>query len=272
MKIHAKPKLPAFFIIALTFFTAPVFAGSGTWKQTPASNNWNTGNNWTSGTVPNGASDTATFDMSHTTGISIAAEIEVNGIVFNANAASNPFTITVQPDQTLTISGTGITNNSGVSQSFVTSTTNSTVGSVITFFGSATAGTNTVITNNSASLDFDGAGQTYFNQNSTAGQATIYNNGGSVRGTSGGFTEFVDNATAASATITNYGSSVADTRGGSTFFAGSSTAGTATINNFAGSVSTDTTSINGQGVWRLAFDYAKFVRKRGYRESSPGRD
>ncbi len=69
-------------LVALYFlFDAPAFAGSGTWKQSPGSNDWNTGSNWSSGTVPNTASDTATFDLSNTAGISIPSDTSfaVNG-------------------------------------------------------------------------------------------------------------------------------------------------------------------------------------------------
>src|SRR4029077_6953407 len=88
-------------------------AGSATWDLNPGSGDWNTATNWTPATVPNGSADTATFDLSNTTGLSISANTEVNGIVFDSNASFNPFTITASPTFALTISGVGITNNSG---------------------------------------------------------------------------------------------------------------------------------------------------------------
>ena len=69
--------------------------------------------------VPNGPADTATFGLSNTTDVSISANTEVNGITFSS-AATNPYTITASPGFTLTISGVGITNNSGITQNFVT--------------------------------------------------------------------------------------------------------------------------------------------------------
>src|SRR6478609_2013897 len=75
---------------------------NGTWKRNPRSGDWNTKTNWTPAHVPNGAANT-----------------EVNGITFTA-AATNPYTITANPGLTLTISGVGITNNSGTTQNFVT--------------------------------------------------------------------------------------------------------------------------------------------------------
>src|SRR5712692_7360897 len=97
--------LPA--MIALLSAGGPAFAGSGTWLLTPGSGDWNTGSNWDSGTVPNSPTDTASFDLSAITGVSISANTEVNEIIFNPNAASNPFTITASPTFTLTISGVG---------------------------------------------------------------------------------------------------------------------------------------------------------------------
>ena len=101
----------------LIFFLAGFArAGSGTWKRHARSGDWNTKTNWRPGHVPNGASDTAFFDLSNTTDLSISENTEVNGIVFDSNARLNPFTITARPGFTFTISGVGITNNSGVTR------------------------------------------------------------------------------------------------------------------------------------------------------------
>jgi hypothetical protein len=89
------------------------FARSATWKVSPNSGNWNTAAKWTPATIPNGAADTATFVISNTSLVSFAADTEVNGIVFNAGAS--PFTL-VNQAPTVTINGTGITNNSGIVQ------------------------------------------------------------------------------------------------------------------------------------------------------------
>src|SRR5512132_3480871 len=95
------------------------YAVSAQWDLDPISGDWNTAANWTPMGVPNGPADTATFGLSNTTDVSISADTEVNGITFTA-AATNPYTITANPALTLTISGTGITNNSGTTQKFVT--------------------------------------------------------------------------------------------------------------------------------------------------------
>jgi hypothetical protein len=67
---------------------------------------------------PNGSADIATFGLSHTSDVSISTDTEVNGIIFTP-AATNAYTITVNLDITLTLSGTGIMNNSGVTQNFM---------------------------------------------------------------------------------------------------------------------------------------------------------
>ncbi len=96
-----------------------VYAISAQWDLDPISGDWNTAANWTPMGVPNGPADTATFGLSNTTDVSISADTEVNGIIFTS-AATNPYNITATPGLTLTISGAGITNNSGTTQNFVT--------------------------------------------------------------------------------------------------------------------------------------------------------
>ncbi|HEX9544959.1 MAG TPA: hypothetical protein VF955_07220, partial [Pyrinomonadaceae bacterium] len=110
------------------------FAGSATWKGNPATGDWNTASNWSPATVPNGASDTSNFATSNRTAVSLSANTEVNGITFNAGASA--FTITAGPTFLLTLSGVGITNNSGTTQNFVAA------GGTIQFINSATADDN----------------------------------------------------------------------------------------------------------------------------------
>src|SRR6266481_9408877 len=107
---------------ALMFLVPSVtYASSAQWDLDPISGDWNTADNWTPNGVPNGPADVATFGLSNTSNVSISADTEVNGITFTA-AATNPYTITASPGLTLTISGVGITNNSGKTQNFVTAT------------------------------------------------------------------------------------------------------------------------------------------------------
>ena len=71
------------------------FAGSATWSLNRVSGDWNTAANWTPPTVPNGPADTATFDVSTTTNISVPLlfAFEVDGIVFNPGASA--YTVTL---------------------------------------------------------------------------------------------------------------------------------------------------------------------------------
>src|SRR4029077_17222704 len=104
-------------LLLLTRSTA--FAGSATWDSS-GSMDWDSNGNWLPNTgYPNGSSDTATFDnMSSVTSIfvdqsTLPGNVEVAAIDFTASE-THAFTITVDVNITLTISGTGITNSSGI--------------------------------------------------------------------------------------------------------------------------------------------------------------
>ncbi len=90
--------------VAMALATSELLAGSATWDLDPASRDWNTATNWSPTTVPNGPSNTATFGFSNTTGVSLLADTEINGVVFSAGA-TNPFTITASPMFRLLITG-----------------------------------------------------------------------------------------------------------------------------------------------------------------------
>jgi autotransporter-associated beta strand protein len=221
--------------VGIVVSTPSSVTGSATWGRSPATGDWNTAGNWTPATVPNGSTDTATFGKSNTTSVSISANTEVNGIVFNSGA--NAFTITASPTFTLTISGVGITNNSGVTQNLVTAVDGSGNFGTVSFSNSATAGSMTVITNKASTLGFQFpggggfGGTTVFNNTSTAGSATINNNGGAVFGTGPGTTIFNDSSTAGNATINNSGASADQAGAGLINFDNTSSAGSATITN-----------------------------------------
>jgi len=201
--------------------------GSAQWDLNPNSGDWNTAGNWTPMTVPNASTDTAIFALSNTTNISISAATEVNGIIFTS-AAANPYTITASPGFTLTLSGTGITNNSGIAQNFVTGGEQF---GQINFTNNATAGSSTIFTNNNGVNSQEG-GHTFFFNTSTAGNGTFINKSGTVSGLFQGFTEFFDNSTAGNGTLVNNGGTISDTfNSGATVFSDTSTAGNATIIN-----------------------------------------
>jgi hypothetical protein len=155
-------------------------ADSAAWKTSPSSGDWNTATNWMPPTIPNGPSDTATFATSNRTAVSISANTEVDGIVFNANASA--FRVTARARLVLTISGAGITNNSGIAQNFVTTASMRGNSGTITFTNGATAGSGTSFTNSAANRAAGLPGLTEFFDNSTAGNATFINNGGAAIG------------------------------------------------------------------------------------------
>jgi hypothetical protein len=115
-------------------------AGSATWNLNPTSGDWNTDANWTPASVPNGAFDIATFDISNMTAVALSANTTVNSVAFTADAST--YAITVGSNHALIVSGTGISNNSGISQNFVAGGDPGT----IEFFGAATAGAGTSFT------------------------------------------------------------------------------------------------------------------------------
>ena len=241
-----RPRLPLSFMtvamLPLLLSTASsTFANSATWRVNPISGDWNTAANWTPMTVPNAPTDTATFATSNQTTISISANTEVNGIIFNAGASA--FTITVVPTLTLAISGAGIMNNSGVTQNFVTtSDINGTQQGTIQFTNGATAGNGTRITDSGPEASDSPGGITQFFDNSSAGNAGIVNTIGSGGGSGGGGTEFHNSSTAGNAGFFN--------AGGRTFirFFGNSTAGNARFFN-GGTVSFSDASNAGNGTF-----------------------
>lgn len=195
-------------LLLLTIQTS--HAGSATWKASPATGDWGTATNWTPSTVPNGPIDTANFATSNRTAVSLSASTEVNGIVFNTGASA--FTITVADFLTITVSGVGITNNSGITQNFVGGN-----GSRLDFFNNATAGSGTIFTNNGGTFQ----GSTEFFGTSTADNGTFINN-------NGGRTSFYDTSTAGNGVFTSNGGTNGTFVGEIDFF-GASTAGNGTF-------------------------------------------
>jgi hypothetical protein len=133
--------------------------------------------------------------------------IEVDSLVFNSGAPS--YTINVEI-YNLFVSGSGIVNNSGVLQSFVTPIVNDNNGAIF-FYNSATAGDGT---------SFGGMGELFsFNDSSSAGSATFdITSGADLQA----YLTFSDSTSAANATVTANGGAVVE-------IFDSATAGTATF-------------------------------------------
>src|SRR5439155_16275992 len=179
--------------------------------------------------VPNGPSDTATFALSNTTGVSLSADTEVNGIVFNPGASA--FTIATSPGFQLTISGVGITNNSGIAQNFVAAVDSNGSNGLIAVTNSATAGSQTSFTNNGGAVSGAEGGVTEFFDISTAGNGSFTTNGGAASGGFGGAARFFRHSSAGNGIFTTKGGAVAGGDRGFTQFFNDSTAGYGTFTN-----------------------------------------
>ncbi len=260
-------------------------AGSATWLASPATGDWNTAGNWTAGGPPNGPSDTAFFATSNNTAISLSANSEVNATVFNA--AGSAFTITASPMFTLTISGAGMTNNSGTTQNFVADIDGAGNFGTIAFTNSATAGSLTAFTANGSTLEGAPGGAIQFSGTSTASNGTFTINGGDgapdACGTQGGTMQFSGTSTAGNGIFTINAATAAcyasNPSGGLLEFFDSSTAGNGTFNvssgyGLGGGVSFFGTSTAGNGTFTVVSNttdyYSSGAGMNFYDSSSAG--
>ncbi len=164
---------------------ATSYAGSATWDANPENTDWNNPANWTPQTVPNGPNDTATFEITSQGGISISANTEVNGLIFNPSTHSFVFLTS----SGFTISGSGVVNNSGHIESFI--------GSVV-FTNSSGAGNELVNYSNGARFyDSATASTATFN-----GSAFFYGSSTAANGTFTKNLSFFDSSNAGSANVT----------------------------------------------------------------------
>ncbi|MEO7723983.1 MAG: autotransporter-associated beta strand repeat-containing protein, partial [Chthoniobacterales bacterium] len=225
-------------------------AGSATWLSSPASGSWNTATNWSPATIPNGPSDIATFAFSNTTAISLSASVQVDSAVFSECASV--FTITPNPGVTLTLSGAGVVNNSGLTQNFVMGSNSNLQAAQISLISSASAGLGAVFTVNGGVRMGDEGGLLQFFGNSSAGESSFFTNGGTAAGanggriyfnddsaagrgmfvcgvgginTGGGLLVFNDNSSGSGGTFTAAGGAVSNANGGYIAFNGSASAG-----------------------------------------------
>ncbi|MGI8436176.1 MAG: hypothetical protein ACR2NX_04635, partial [Chthoniobacterales bacterium] len=211
--------------------TAHLQAGSANWDFDPGDGDWNNDSNWTPAAAPNGPNDTATFDASNITDLFLSQDTEVDGIVFNGGASE--YFITASPAFTFTLSGAGITNDSGAMQTFVVDVDAFGDAGVINFTNSATAGDMTTFLNNGGAVDGALGAQTNFFNSSSAGAGFFLTVGGSVSSAGGGNVQFHDNSTAASGEFTNNGAANGN-NGGFVQFLDSSTAASGVFTNNGG--------------------------------------
>jgi outer membrane autotransporter protein len=220
---------------ALSLFVAtstPVLAVNAVWLLSPGSGIWNVGTNWSMSSAPVNPGDTATFNTSIQTSLTLSAPATVESITFNPGASA--FTINTSGN-VLTVQGVGIVNNSGQTLRLINSGAGLfgfTPGGSTEFHNTSSAG-NATITNHGGQA-FAGGGFTQFLNTSSAGRATITNRGGEDLVGGGGFTQFLNTSSAGHATITNNGGEAHAAGGGHTQFLNTSSAGHATITNNGG--------------------------------------
>jgi hypothetical protein len=221
----------AILIAAALLLTAQAsHAASATWLSAPQDSAWENANNWTPGGPPNGPSDTATLAQSSQRDVNVSTSEEVNSIVFASNSAS--FTLHVSPfgasGGELIISGTGVTNNSSVLQTFVARNE----GQIIFTNASIAASAHMSIVNGGFSISSeDSTGSTIFNNTASAAGASIENFDASGFDGDIGRTIFNGASTADHASISNHGAGGSHGAGGQTIFNDTSTAANASIDN-----------------------------------------
>ncbi len=171
------------------------FAASATWRLNPTSGDWNTAENWTPNTVPNGPFpngpfDTATFGPSNVRGVSLSAETNVDAIVFDADASA--FTINTE-SRLLRIFGAGVINRSSITQNIIAGRPFG----LIVFRNNSTAGADVTYTIEPDPTNGQGfGGAILFDDSSTAGDATFLFPENTVANGDGGTVYFYGFATA----------------------------------------------------------------------------
>jgi autotransporter-associated beta strand protein len=142
----------------------PARAQDATWSTAPGSSNFNTAANWTPATVPTG---TAFFGASNTTSIAFQAftTTSVGTLQFNPGAPAYSFTTENGFSTSISITGTGIVNNSSNAPTFI-------IGNQANIFfrNASTAGNAIIITN--------AGGLTAFVDSATGGNARFITNAG----------------------------------------------------------------------------------------------
>ena len=211
--------------LVLLLISRQVYGANAQWNLNPTSGDWNLPTNWSPLGVPNGPADVATFSLSTVTDVFLSADVEVDRVVFSTGASA--YTISALPTRALRLSGVGIVNNSSVMQRFNDLS--------LSFYGSASAGSNVTIQQSGGSIPGTGGPTTVFNQSANAGSARIISNGGRMEGAFGATTVFRDSANAGSATVDANGGTGTGTLGGPGSFGGrtvfqdNANAGNATI-------------------------------------------
>jgi autotransporter-associated beta strand protein len=206
--------------------------------------NWSDSSNWFPAVPTNG--DNVVYGLdSNTTNFDDIAGLTIDSLTFSATVV--PFTVHIDAGISLSISGTGVINNSSNTQSLINDpSAGGMLGGHTVFQNSSMAGT-IAISNNGGNGIASSPGITFFQDSSSAGAATITNNQGTSAGQNGE-TIFQGSATGGMATLNNHGITVfldsasggnatINNSMGGTDFRNSSTAGNATITNAGQTIS-----------------------------------
>lgn len=242
MNKHRLTSRRAFFIVAFCWSLtgARLQAASGMWNLNPVDGDWNAPLHWSSLSVPNGPADIASFGLSNVTNVFLSANTEVDGIVFNPGASA--YTIAARPTFTLTFSGAGISNNSGIMQRFVAEVNEAGDFGAIDFSNQATAGSGTLFTArgapiNATTVEFPPGGLISFRDYATAGEGSFTAEGGRFSAANGGALAFYNNASAGRGEFRVRGGEVLTAAGARIHFYDSATADHGTFTNHGGALS-----------------------------------
>ena len=218
------PRRTLFLLLSLCLLSPrSARAGSGTWLLDPVNNDWNTAANWSSGTVPNGPDDVATFAVSETTDIFVTAATELNAWTFAPEAS--PYFTTVNAAILVTLSGSGIANDSSNSQTIFARADAGGVSGTVLFTGTAAAeGPVSFITEGSPTNNFANGGVISFHDSSSASNCTFVNEGATALGAFGGRLQLSSTSHLSDCEITNEAGTADAANGAWTTFENTSTA------------------------------------------------
>lgn len=186
-------------VMMVVLTTQTIRAGSATWDLDPNNGDWNRAANWTPNVVPNGPADIAALATSNKTAVSLSASVEVSEILFSSGA--NAYTIRTPANETLSISGPGIMNSSGVTQGFIAdqSVSNAFYGGKVVFLNGARAGNRIVFSVVAGQVGeySDHSGTMEFYDRSSADHAILKIFGATKFGSESGMISFLGSSTAA---------------------------------------------------------------------------
>ncbi|WP_164935719.1 autotransporter outer membrane beta-barrel domain-containing protein [Bradyrhizobium guangzhouense] len=224
-------------LIVACLATSSAMSQDASWLANPGSAEWTTATNWTPAAVPTG---TAIFGPSSISSLTVAGDSSIGTLQFNAGAPA--YSVLLGAGVSLTITGSGILNNSSFAPTITLGGAGPFGPGLINFTNASIAG-NAILAGNAIFFDRSNAanatinGGATFIGSSSAGAATI--NGGadfnddSSAGNAhlailnGRASVFLDRSTAGDAVITN-------ATGGLVRFGYSATAANATITNDSG--------------------------------------